>query len=162
MGDYDQHNGREEKPLDYDVVDKVKNFVFDLHDAMRRSLMLEELEVLYSSTFRTVSDENYKTEPWPAAEVIARQCGNDEVFLHFYREMRLRHMTQTMSGGGASSLQIAAEAWGNYCSLFDVVLQCEDTEFIITPAWAFDIINEFVYQVSADLCTDPRFKARLC
>jgi hypothetical protein len=31
------------------------------------------------------SDEYYKQEPWPAAEVIASQCGNDELFLFFYK-----------------------------------------------------------------------------
>lgn len=33
--------------------------------------------------------------------------------------------------------------------LFDELLQCKDAEFIMTASWAFDLINEFVYQVSS-------------
>lgn len=32
---------------------------------------------------------------WPEAEVIANQCGNDDLFLCFYRELRNRHMFGT-------------------------------------------------------------------
>lgn len=37
-------------------------------------------------------------------------------------------------------------SWENYCRLFDALLDCSDTNFVITEAWAFDLINEFVYQ----------------
>jgi uncharacterized membrane protein len=33
-------------------VDRVKDFVFDLHDSMRRSQQIEELETLYTTTFK--------------------------------------------------------------------------------------------------------------
>ena len=33
-------------------VSAVKDFVFDLHDAMRRSLMVEELDNLYTNTYK--------------------------------------------------------------------------------------------------------------
>lgn len=36
---------------------------------------------------------------WPEAEVIANQCGNDELFLCFYRELRNRHMFATTTVG---------------------------------------------------------------
>lgn len=32
---------------------------------------------------------------WPKAEEISNQCGNDELFLCFYRELRNRHMFAT-------------------------------------------------------------------
>ncbi|KAG5178745.1 eukaryotic translation initiation factor 3 subunit L eukaryotic translation initiation factor eIF3 s [Tribonema minus] len=135
-------DGREEKPLDFDVVSAVKDFVFDLHDAMRRSLQLEELETLYTVTFRKLSDDYYKIGPWPAADVISNQCGEDQIFLQFYSEMRLRHMNVHLK----ITIHDRFEAWANYCRLFDVLLECRDTDFIITSTWAFDIINEFVYQ----------------
>lgn len=37
-------------------------------------------------------------------------------------------------------------SWENYCRLFDALLDCSDTNFVISEAWAFDLINEFVYQ----------------
>ncbi|CAN0035220.1 unnamed protein product, partial [Sphacelaria rigidula] len=38
------------------------------------------------------------------------------------------------------------ESWYNYCRLFDMLLDCRDTNLVITEAWAFDLIHEFVYQ----------------
>lgn len=37
-------------------------------------------------------------------------------------------------------------SWENYCRLFDALLDCSDTNFVITESWAFDLIHEFVYQ----------------
>lgn len=34
---------------------------------------------------------------WPEAKVISNQCGDDELFLCFYRELRNRHMFATTS-----------------------------------------------------------------
>jgi translation initiation factor 3 subunit L len=133
---------RDETPLDFDVVGAVKDFVFDMHDSMRRSQILTELDVLYSQTFPKLSEEYYKSEPWPTAEVIGSQCGRDELFLCFYKEMRLRHINVYLN----ASIHDRFEAWGNYCKLFDALLDCADTDLVITPSWAFDIMNEFVYQ----------------
>lgn len=37
-------------------------------------------------------------------------------------------------------------SWENYCRLFDALLDCRDTNFVITEEWAFDLVHEFVYQ----------------
>lgn len=37
-------------------------------------------------------------------------------------------------------------SWENYCRLFDALLDCSDTNFVITEDWAFDLVHEFVYQ----------------
>ncbi|CAM9177581.1 unnamed protein product [Chrysoparadoxa australica] len=149
MADYGYGGGsgayeptRDDKPIDFDVVAAVKDFVFDLHDSMRRSHIMEELQVHYAITFPKLSEEYYKTEPWPAAEVISNQCGDDELFLLFYKEMRLRHICTNLN----PSIQDRFEAWANYCCLFDMMLDCHDTDFLITSSWAFDIMHEFLYQ----------------
>ncbi len=79
-------------PLDFDVVQSVKDFVFDLCEAMHRSHRIDELEVLYSNDFPKLSSEYFKIEPWPVAEAMAGQCGRkgDPLFLLFYSELRLR------------------------------------------------------------------------
>jgi RNA polymerase I-associated factor PAF67 len=59
--------------------------------------------------------------------------------------MRFRHMTQNIPS--SSTITDCFDAWANYSALFDALLDCRDTEFIITASWAFDIIQEFVYQV---------------
>ena len=38
------------------------------------------------------------------------------------------------------------QSWENYCRLFDALLDCRDTNFVITEGWAFDLVHEFVYQ----------------
>lgn len=38
------------------------------------------------------------------------------------------------------------KSWENYCRLFDALLDCRDTNFVITEGWAFDLVHEFVYQ----------------
>lgn len=38
------------------------------------------------------------------------------------------------------------ESWFNYCRLFDALLDCRDTNLVISEGWAFDLIHEFVYQ----------------
>ncbi|CAM9948616.1 unnamed protein product, partial [Choristocarpus tenellus] len=81
---------------------------------------------------------------WPDAEVIANQCSNDELFLCFYRELRLRHMFASSSSKVGVKEYLVS--WENYCMLFDALLDCRDTSFVITSQWAFDMVHEFVYQ----------------
>lgn len=38
----------------------MKDFVFDLHDAMRRAKRVDELETLYNTTFKAVTDAYFK------------------------------------------------------------------------------------------------------
>jgi RNA polymerase I-associated factor PAF67 len=67
------------------------------------------------------------------------------VCINTAREMRFRHMTQNIPS--SSTITDCFDAWANYSALFDALLDCRDTEFIITASWAFDIVQEFVYQV---------------
>ncbi|CAM9193479.1 unnamed protein product, partial [Phaeothamnion confervicola] len=123
--------------------DSVKDFVFDLHDSMRRSQILEELETFYTDTFKTLSDAYFKQSGWPAATVMSDQCGGDELFLCFYEELRLRH---AFASTNATTVHDRFAAWANYCRLFDALLACRDTRLVISAQWAFDIVHEFVYQ----------------
>eukprot|EP00903_Cladosiphon_okamuranus_P012323 g11554.t2 len=135
-------NQEETQSLDFLLPESVKDFVFDLHDAMRRAKRVDELETLYNTTFKAVTDAYFKGSTWPEAEVIANQCSNDELFLCFYRELRNRHMFATTNVQMPDYLQ----SWENYCRLFDALLDCRDTNFVITDGWAFDLVHEFVYQ----------------
>jgi len=38
----------------------LQDFIFDLHDSMRRSQVLDELERLYNDTFKTLSEAYFK------------------------------------------------------------------------------------------------------
>ena len=62
----------------------VKDFVFDLHDACRRSQRPDEMKALYSGVFVELSLKHYTHKPWPSADEISSECESDEV-----RESRL-------------------------------------------------------------------------
>ncbi|CAM9671283.1 unnamed protein product [Ascophyllum nodosum] len=135
-------NKEETQSLDFLLPESVKDFVFDLHDSMRRAKRVDEVQTLYNTTFKAVTDAYFKGTTWPEAEVIANQCDNDELFLCFYREMRNRHMFATTN----AQLPEYLASWENYCRLFDAILDCHDTNFVIAEEWAFDLVHEFVYQ----------------
>lgn len=53
-------NKEETQSLDFLLPESVKDFVFDLHDAMRRAKRVDELETLYNTTFKAVTDAYFK------------------------------------------------------------------------------------------------------
>jgi translation initiation factor 3 subunit L len=70
---------------DANVPDAVKDFVFDLHDAMRRSTRIEEVQRLYDVRFKEITEKYFAQSAWPDSKIIASEAGNDEGFLVFYR-----------------------------------------------------------------------------
>ena len=73
------------KTIDFHLPDGIKDFVFDLHEASRRSLRLEDVEPLYDVKFREITEKYFATSAWPNPSDIESECGNDAVFLLFYR-----------------------------------------------------------------------------
>lgn len=133
---------REEKAVDYMINDAVKNYVFDLHDASRRSMIQADVDKLYGE-FTELSDKYFSDKsPWPSSEAIQSECNNDQYFLCYYKEMTYRHLFLR----GKPVLQDQLDAWENYCSLFDTVLAADEKEISTNAQWAFEIIHEFVYQ----------------
>ncbi len=63
----------------------IKDFLFDLHDATRRSARVDEVQRLYDTKFKEITDKYFPQSQWPEDKVIASEVGNDEVFLLFYR-----------------------------------------------------------------------------
>jgi len=132
---------------DFLVNQQIKDFVFDLHDACRRSHMTDDIKRLYNNEFKDLSEKYCDKEPWPAAESISNQAiGNDgrpdEYFLCVYTEMMYRHKFAKLK----TSLGDRLAAWDNYCALFDHVLGGQDLETELTAQWVFDVLHEFVYQ----------------
>ena len=58
----------------HNVPNAVKDWVFDIHDQVRRSQNADELKRLYAQ-FSELSSQYYSQEAWPAAEDIASECG---------------------------------------------------------------------------------------
>ena len=94
----------EATPEDYLVNQQIKDFVFDLHDASRRSHIAEDLKRLYNLEFKDLSDKYCDKAPWPSAPAVSSQCiGNDgqpdAYFLCVYKELVYRHMFAKLKGG---------------------------------------------------------------
>jgi hypothetical protein len=63
----------------------VRDFIFDLHQATRRSLRIEDVQKLYDVKFREVTEKYFVLGPWPSSVSIASECDSDDAFLLFYR-----------------------------------------------------------------------------
>jgi len=135
--------------------DSVKDFVFDLHDAARRSFIPSEQQPLYGSSFREITAKYFPNTAWPAPGAIASECGNDPLFLALYNELTLRHLQSVKR----PSVRDRIEGWHAYRQLFDLILEeappigggdAADTKQRVTlylvPEWCFDILHEFLYQ----------------
>jgi len=128
----------------------LKDFVFDLHDSARRSMMPAEQVALYTGTFRELSSKYFATGPWPSPQSISDECGGDPLFLALYRELTHRHLHSVTR----PQVHDRIDGWHVYRNLFDLILAEANGEgdkrhgdgLFILPEWAFDILHEFVYQ----------------
>lgn len=130
--------------------DCVIDFVFDLHDASRRSFIPSEQQTQYSGVFREITAKYFPNTSWPSAEAIASECHGDALFLALYNELTLRHLQSVKR----PKVNDRIEGWHTYRQLFDLILreapdenavEPRQTLFLI-PDWCFDIMHEFLYQ----------------
>lgn len=153
--------------VDFNLPTVIKDFLFDLHDAVRRSARVDEVQRLYDAKFKEITDKYFSQAPWPESKVIASEVGNDEGFLVFYRsvalccgllcrytilkvliplspfrEMAMRHVTTKLKPQVADHIN----SWRNYVKLFETVLTAKEEDLSISTQWAYDIVQEFVYQ----------------
>jgi len=75
----------EENKVDFVIPAAIKDFVFDLYEAMFRSLRVEELSQLYEVKLKEITDKFFAQTPWPVGASIAVDCQNNEGFLLIYR-----------------------------------------------------------------------------
>mmetsp|Transcript_20258 Transcript_20258/g.43415 ORF Transcript_20258/g.43415 Transcript_20258/m.43415 type:complete len:531 (+) Transcript_20258:54-1646(+) len=131
--------------------DSVKDFVFDLHDAARRSFIPSEQQPLYVSSFREITAKYFPNTAWPSPAAISSECGGDPLFLALYDELTLRHLQSVKR----PSVRDRVEGWHAYRRLFDLLLdEAPDEEggrnakvtLYLVPEWCFDILHEFLYQ----------------
>lgn len=69
----------------FTVPNVIKDFLFDLQEATRRSLRIEDVQRLYETTLKEVTDKYFNQSPWPDSKTITAEVDNDENFLLFYR-----------------------------------------------------------------------------
>lgn len=71
--------------MEFNIPSVIKDFIFDLHDAMRRSRRVDEVQKLYDCKLKEITDKYFSLTSWPDCEAIAGEVNNDETFLVFYR-----------------------------------------------------------------------------
>lgn len=74
-----------ESSVDFSLPSALRDFVFDLHDSVRRSRIVEDLQRLYEVRYKEVSEKYLVQSTWPEAKSIAGDVYNDEFFLSLYR-----------------------------------------------------------------------------
>lgn len=122
-----------------------RDFVFDLHDSVRRSQIQEEQANLYNGLFRELHSKYFSGSAWPSPESISSECGGDVLFLALYKELTQRNL----HSASHVKVQHRIDGWHVYTKLFNILLEeaakPSSTSYIL-PSWAFDILHEFVYQ----------------
>lgn len=131
-----------EDTVEFNLPAAIGNFLFDLHDSVRRSRLSEEVQKLYEVKLKEITDKYFAQSTWPEAKVIAADVYNDEFFLALYSEMTTRHITTKLK----PQLSHHIASWANYKKLFDLVAAAKSEDFYITTQWVYDIMQEFAYQ----------------
>uniref|UniRef100_A0A7N9CWG6 Eukaryotic translation initiation factor 3 subunit L n=1 Tax=Macaca fascicularis TaxID=9541 RepID=A0A7N9CWG6_MACFA len=172
--DYDMHTGDPKQDLAYErqyeqqtyqvIPEVIKNFiqyfhktvsdlidqkVYELQASRVSSDVIDqkvyEIQDIYENSWTKLTERFFKNTPWPEAEAIAPQVGNDAVFLILYKELYYRHIYAKVSGG--PSLEQRFESYYNYCNLFNYILNADGPAPLELPnQWLWDIIDEFIYQ----------------
>ncbi len=75
----------EDVNVDFSLPSAIKDFIFDLHDSMRRARRTEDVQKLYETRFKEITDKYFSQSAWPDAKLIASEANYDEPFLLFYR-----------------------------------------------------------------------------
>lgn len=75
----------EHKVVEFTIPKPLGDFIFDLHQATRNSMRVEEVVQLYDSKLKEVTEKYFASSPWPEARLVANDCGGDTEFLLFYK-----------------------------------------------------------------------------
>jgi len=78
----------EPKTVEFTIPLSLKDFIFDLHQATRMSMRIEDVSLFYEFRFKEMNEKFFEKphpSPWPEARLVAPECNHDEEFLHFYR-----------------------------------------------------------------------------
>lgn len=90
-----------------------------------------------------MTENFYKNAPWPDPETVVGPLVNDPTFLIFYTELYYRHLYALTQ----PSTEQHIKSYENYCKLFNHILSFDGPVDIELPVyWAWDIIDEFIYQ----------------
>ena len=157
--DYDDYGGHTGDPMldreyerqrsvsDYMVPDPIKKFIVYFHEVISQGNGYE-IAKLYEQTWPKLTEQYFKSSPWPEAEEIEGFVQGDQLFLILYKELYYRHIYARVQGG--PTLAQRFESYMNYCQLFNWILSTKTPINLDLPnQWLWEIIDEFIYQFQA-------------
>ena len=80
------------------VPDAIKRFLSYFRDMVNEGNTFEVAN-LYENSWPKLSEEYFKSSPWPEAEEIAPYVQDDALFLILYKDLYFRHIYASISGG---------------------------------------------------------------
>jgi len=127
------------------IPEAVKNFLLVFQHALREH-NVNQIQNIYETGFDRLTESIIKNRPWPAVDDVEMIVGDDQVFLMLYKELYYRHIYASVPQGPTISQRL--ESYYNYCALFNMILQPEDSpiRLELPNLWLWDIIDEFIYQ----------------
>jgi len=133
--------------IQYKVPEQVKKFLQYFKDMITEGNVYE-VNNMYENSFPKLTEQFFKTSPWPEAEDVSPYVNDDPIFLNLYRELYYRHIYARVSGG--PSVEQRFDSYYNYCKLFNYILSAEMPVNLELPnQWLWEIIDEFIYQFQA-------------
>lgn len=149
---YGGHTGdptldKEYERMEFAIPEQVKKFLAYFQDMIREKNVYE-LNTLYETSFPKLTDQYFKSCPWPEAEEIAGCVKDDPIFIFFYKELCFRHIYARVAGGPTVDQRM--NSYFNYCKIFNYILSAEQPVDLELPnQWLWEIIDEFIYQFQA-------------
>lgn len=129
------------------VPDAIKKFLSYFREMINEGNGYEVAN-LYENSWPKLTEEYFKSTPWPDADEIAPYVQKDSLFLILYRELCYRHIYAKVPGG--PSIEQRFDSYFNYCNLFNVILTSDKPVVLDLPnQWLWEIIDEFIYQFQA-------------
>eukprot|EP01087_Luapelamoeba_hula_P007984 TRINITY_DN1979_c0_g1_i1.p1 TRINITY_DN1979_c0_g1~~TRINITY_DN1979_c0_g1_i1.p1 ORF type:complete len:564 (+),score=113.11 TRINITY_DN1979_c0_g1_i1:39-1730(+) len=123
------------------IPDKIRNFIVNFHKQVTQR-NVEEIAVLYDSTFRKLTEAYYKQTSWPSSDQVSSLVNNDETFLLLYRELYYRNIYSTTT---QPTIKQCFESWQNYNALFAFLLSEAGQDLKLPLQWQWDMVDEYIY-----------------
>jgi len=132
------------RDLEYVIPEQVKKFLIYFQDMIKEGNVYE-VNNLYENSFPKLTEQYFKTSPWPEAEDVGALVNDDPIFLNLYKELYFRHIYARVQGG--LTIEQRFESYWNYCKLFNYILSADSPVQLELPnQWLWEIIDEFIYQ----------------
>jgi len=141
---YDGEGGRGGGAANF-IPDTIKKFLEYFYDVFNKGDGFE-LTKLYEQTFPKLTEQFFKTSPWPEVEELMTFIPEESgLFFILYKELYYRHIYARVQGG--PTVEQRFESYQNYCDLFNFILSTETPVVLDLPnQWLWEIVDEFIYQ----------------